>query len=210
MRVVFIGPPASGKGTQAEMLAQKLNLSLISSGNLFRQHIKNKTELGQKVEKTLSEGNLVSNEITNQIVAEEIKKELSGFILDGYPRNINQAEFLKTITNINVVFEIYISEKEAIRRLSGRRVCKCGATYHLIFKPPQKQEICDLCGGKLFQRDDDTEEKIKYRFQVYRQETEPLITFYQKEGVLIKINGEPPIPDVFRDIITNLHKFDHE
>lgn len=202
MKIVFIGPPASGKGTQAEMLARKLNLPLISSGNLFRWHIKNKTELGQKVEKILSRGNLVSNEITNQIVAKEIEKESANFILDGYPRNINQAEFLKTITKVDIVFEIWISEKEAIRRLSGRRVCQCGATYHLIFKPPKKEKICDLCGGKLFQRDDDTKDKIKYRFQIYQKETEPLLAFYQKEGMLMKINGEPSIPEVFKEILT--------
>lgn len=207
MNIIFIGPPASGKGTQAEMLAAKTNLSLVSTGNLFRQHIINKTKIGQTVEKILSAGNLVSNEITNQILEEAIINKPHGFILDGYPRNIEQAKFLKSKTKVDVAFEIYISIKEAIRRLSGRRVCKCGATYHLIFKPPQKLELCDLCKGKLFQREDDTEEKIKYRYGIYQKETEPVIDFYQKEKVLIKINGEPPISEVFEELIEKFEQF---
>lgn len=207
MNIIFIGPPASGKGTQAEMLAAKTNLSLVSTGNLFRQHIINKTKIGQTVEKILAAGNLVSNEITNQILEEAIISKPHGFILDGYPRNIEQAKFLKSKTKVDVAFEIYISIKEAIRRLSGRRVCKCGATYHLIFKPPQKPELCDLCHGKLFQREDDTEEKIKYRYGIYQKETEPVIDFYQKEKVLIKINGEPPISEVFKELMEKFEQF---
>jgi adenylate kinase len=207
MKIIFIGPPASGKGTQAEMLAQKLSLPLISTGNLFRQHIINKTKLGQLVEKILAAGDLVSNELTNQILEEAIKDKSNGFILDGYPRNIKQAEFLKSKTKIDVAFEIYISVKEAIRRLSGRRVCKCGATYHQIFKPSQKPDICDLCGGQLFQREDDTEEKIKYRYGIYQRETEPVINFYQEERILIKINGEPPISEVFKELIGKFEQF---
>lgn len=207
MNIIFIGPPASGKGTQAEMLAKKINLPLVSTGNLFRQHIINKTKLGQTVEKILAAGDLVSNEITNQILAEEIKNKLTGFILDGYPRNIEQAIFLKTKVKIDIAFEIYISAQEVIRRLSGRRVCKCGATYHLIFKPPQKAGICDACGGQLFQREDDTEEKIKYRYAIYQKETEPLINFYQQEKILIKINGQPPIADVFKEILEKAEKY---
>lgn len=201
MKIIFIGPPASGKGTQAEMLAKKLKLPLISSGNLFRQHIINKTELGQKVKEILATGDLVSNEITNQIIAKEINDQPNNFILDGYPRNVDQANFLKTITKIDCAFEIFITLEETIRRLSGRRVCQCGATYHLIFKPSQKLGLCDLCGGKLFQREDDTEEKIKYRYGIYLKETKPLIDFYQKEKILIKIDGQPPIAEVFEDIL---------
>lgn len=207
MNIIFIGPPASGKGTQAEMLAKKINLPLVSTGNLFRQHIINKTKLGQTVEKILAAGDLVSNEITNQILEEEIKNKLNGFILDGYPRNIEQANFLKTKVKIDIAFEIYISAQEVIRRLSGRRVCQCGATYHLIFKPPQKVGICDTCGGQLFQREDDTEEKIKYRYAIYQKETEPLINFYQQEKILIKINGQPPIADVFKEILQKAEKY---
>jgi adenylate kinase len=204
MKIVFIGPPASGKGTQAEMLSKKINIHLISSGNLFRWHIIKKTELGQKVEKILAAGNLVSNDITNQIITGEIKKNPDNFILDGYPRNVNQAEFLKNITSLDIALEVFIPLGEAIRRLSGRRVCQCGATYHLIFKPPQAPELCDLCGGKLFQRDDDTEEKIKYRYGIYQRETEPLINFYQRAGILIKIDGSPPIQDVFKEILDKI------
>jgi len=201
MKIIFIGPPASGKGTQAEMLARRLNLPLISSGNLFRQHIINKTELGQKVKEILANGNLVSNETTNQIIAKEIENQSDNFILDGYPRNIDQAEFLEIITKIDCAFEISITLEEAVRRLSGRRVCQCGASYHLIFKPSQKLGLCDFCGGQLFQREDDTEEKIKYRYGIYLKETKPLIDFYQKEKILIEINGQPPILEVFEDIL---------
>jgi len=207
MKIIFIGPPASGKGTQAEMLAQKYNLKLISTGNLFRWHIKNKTELGQKVEQIMTAGDLVSDLITNEIVKEEINKIQDSFVLDGYPRNIVQAKFLNQLIKINLVFEIFINFEEVMRRLSGRRVCSCGATYHLIFKPPQKNDFCDVCGSKLFQRDDDTEKKIKHRYQIYEKKTNPLIDFYQAQNILIKINGQPPIPDVFKEILNKSKKY---
>lgn len=205
MKIVFIGPPASGKGTQAEMLAKKLKLPLISSGNLFRWQIKNKTELGKKIERVYNQGKLISNKITNTIIEKELKNKKKGFILDGYPRNLCQANYLRKLTHLDIVFEIWISSKETLRRLTGRRVCVCGATYHLIYAPPKKDEICDKCGKKLFIREDDQKEKVLKRLDIYRQETEPLINFYQKKGILIKINGEQPIPKVFKEIIKNFH-----
>lgn len=200
MKIVFIGPPASGKGTQAEFLSQKLKLPLISSGNLFRWQIKKKTILGRKIKKIYEQGKLISNEITNKIIERKLKNRKNGFILDGYPRNLCQANYLRKLTHLDIVFEIWISSKETLRRLTGRRVCVCGATYHLIYAPPKNNEICDKCGKKLFIREDDQKEKVLKRLDIYRQETEPLINFYQKKGILIKINGEQPIPNVFKDI----------
>jgi len=204
MKIVFIGPPASGKGTQAELLAKKLKLPLISSGNLFRWHIKNKTKLGQKIKKIINAGKLVSDKLTNKIIKDKILKQKRGFILDGYPRTINQAQALAKITDLDIVFEIWISRAETFKRLTGRRVCQCGATYHLIYSPPKNDEICDKCGRKLFIRDDDKKQRVAVRLKIYHQQTEPLIKFYQKQGILVKINGEQPIPDVFKDIIKKL------
>lgn len=205
MRIVFIGPPASGKGTQSEMLAKKLKLPLISTGNLFRWHIENKTELGRKIEKIYNQGKLISNLIVNKIISQEIKKQKNGFILEGYPRNINQAKKLKSITNLDFVLEIWISDQEALRRLTGRRVCfYCGATYHLIYAPPKKKGICDKCGHRLSLREDDKREKVLKRLSIYHRQTEPLINFYQKEGILIKINGQQPILKVFKEIVNKL------
>lgn len=204
MKIVFIGPPASGKGTQAEMLAKKMNLKLISTGNVFRQEIKNQTELGLKVAEIINSGNLVSDEMTNQIIDQEFEKLKDDFILDGYPRNFDQAKYLDEKVKIDIAFEVWISEKESMRRLSGRRVCQCGQTYHLIFNPPKKEEVCNFCNAKLFQREDDTEEKIKYRFRIYQQKISHLIDFYQKKGILIKIDGEKTIPEVFEEILNKL------
>lgn len=199
-KIILIGRPASGKGTQAELLAEEFFLPLISSGNLFRRYRRKKTELGRKIKNIIDKGNFVPDEVTNRVIFREIKKQKRGFILDGYPRTLGQARRLERAVDLDIVFEIFISEKEVLKRLLGRRVCQCGATYHLIYNPPKKKNICDLCGGALYQREDDTKEIIKKRLENYRKLTKPLIKFYQKKKKLIKINGEQSIKDVFNDI----------
>ncbi|MFN3301530.1 MAG: adenylate kinase family protein [Patescibacteria group bacterium] len=208
MRIILIGPPASGKGTQAELLAKKLKLPLISTGNFFRWQIKKNTSLGKKIKKIVERGKLVPDQITNKIIEKEIKSKKK-FILDGYPRNLNQANYLKSLTDIDIVFEIWISKKEILKRLTGRRVCSCGATYHLIYAPPKNDEICDKCGRKLFIREDDKKTNVLKRISIYQKETKPLIDFYRKEKKLIKINGQQPILKVFKDIIEKLKNYDY-
>ncbi len=202
MNLSLIGPQGSGKGTQANLLAQELKIPTFSVGQLLREQIKEKTELGRKAEDYVLKGELVPDQITNQLVSEELKKEKykKGLIIDGYPRNLEQAEFLEKDIEIDYLILLEISEAETIRRLSGRRVCECGETYHIGFKKPKKDMVCDKCGKFLIQRKDDYPEAIKERLKVYHQETEPVIDFYEKKDKVIKIDGEASIEGVFQRI----------
>jgi len=202
--IIILGPQGSGKGTQADILSKKFNIPHISTGKIFRGQIKNKTELGRKLKSLVNHGRLVPNEITNEIIKNRLSENdcQNGFILDGFPRNLNQAEFLDKITDINLVLEIWISDEETISRISQRKSCpKCGAIYHLKFKPPQKDEICDKCQKKLIIRDDDKEKAIKKRLKIYHKQTELLIEFYKNKGIYHKINGMPLIPEVTKEIM---------
>ena len=204
MNYIFLGMPGSGKGTQAEALAEKLNIPIISTGNCFRKHIKNETELGLKVKDILEKGDLVLDEITFEMVKKEIESmDISkGLILDGYPRSIEQAELLKAFLKIDIVLNIELSEDQVLLRIGGRRTCKCGETYHIKFNPPKQEGICDKCGKELYIRDDSKEETIKNRLQVYKEQTTPLIDFYKEQ--IININGNPPIPEVTEEIAKKL------
>ena len=204
MNYVFIGMPGSGKGTQAEALAKKLNIPLLSAGNCFRKNIKNKTELGKKVEKIVDRGDLVPAKVTFEIMKNEIQDTdiLKGLILDGYPRSILQAELLEEILNVDIALNIMITEDNVFLRIGGRRTCKCGATYHIKFKPPKKEGICDDCGKELFVRDDSTEETIKNRLKVYKESTIHLKEFYKDK--IIEIDGNPLIPEVTKEIFEKL------
>ncbi|MFH1192439.1 MAG: adenylate kinase [bacterium] len=206
MNILFIGPQGSGKGTQVEMLSKKLNIPYISTGNIFRENIVNETELGKMAKKFINEGELVPDEVTNNIVEDRLSKDdvKNGFIFDGYPRNLLQADFLDNVAKLDKVFEIYISDKESIRRLADRRSCKCGAVYHLKYNPPVKPGLCDKCGEKLFIREDDKEEKIKERLKIYHKETEKILNYYDKKGILITIDGEQPIAKVHADVMEKL------
>lgn len=209
-RIIIIGPQGSGKGTQAQVLAKKFNLPHISSGEMFRQHVNRRSALGLKIRQLLEHGKLVPNEITNQMVQEKLENAdcERGFILDGYPRNTQQAQFLATITKIEVVLDIWLDDEVVVQRLGGRRVCSCGATYHLEYNPPQKENVCDQCGQELKRRDDESEEVIRRRLEIYHQQTEPLIDYYRQQGILIEINGEPSIPQVTQEILTKLNNKD--
>jgi len=204
LNIVFLGAPGSGKGTQAEALAKKLNIPIISTGNLFRKNIKNETELGLKVKDILAQGDLVPDEITFAMLKEEIENTdiSNGLILDGYPRSIKQAELLEDILKIDIVLNIELSEDQVLLRIGGRRTCKCGETYHIKFNPPKEEGICDKCGKGLYIRDDSQEETIKNRLKVYKEQTTPLIDFYK--GQIIDIDGNPPIPEVTKEIFEKL------
>ena len=208
MRLILMGPPGSGKGTQAEFIADKLNVPHISTGDMFRKAIGEQTELGRKAKEYLDSGRLVPDEVTVGIVKERLKQPdcKQGFLLDGFPRTVAQAEALDRIlnaldTSIDAVINIEVSREELIKRLTGRRMCReCGASFHLAFNPPKVDGVCDKCKGELYQRKDDSEETINSRLEVYQRQTEPLIGYYREQGLLKNINGSQEIRDVLSDI----------
>lgn len=202
----MLGPQGSGKGTQSEMLSLKLKIPKIATGDIFREEIIRQSELGLKAKGFINSGKLVPSELTNEMVLKRLSLPdvQKSFILDGFPRNLIQAEALEKKIELTHVLEIWISDKEAIHRLSGRRSCVCGKVYHLVFKPPKHDEFCDECKRKLFIRDDDKPESIKARLQIYHKETEPLKDFYFKKGILLSINGEQSIVAVSQEILKKL------
>ena len=206
MNLIFIGPQGSGKGTQAELLTKKFKIPTLSVGQVLRDHIRKKTSLGKKVEKYVLKGALVPSMITNQLIKEELKKKKykRGVFLDGYPRELSQAKFLEKIIDIDYLILINISQAETIKRLSGRRVCDCGKTYHIIYKKPKKNMLCDKCGKKLTQRKDDYPAAIKKRLKIYQRETKPIIDYFKKRDKVIKINGEASIKQVLKWILEAL------
>lgn len=200
MKLLFVGVQGSGKGTQAKIIASKLNLAHISTGDLLRSA---EGELKKEIDSYIHTGKLVPNELVLKILIVRIEKPdcKKGFILDGYPRNINQAKEMDKLIKINKVFDIEISDKEAIKRLNGRWNCKkCSIPYNLLTSPkPKKEGVCDKCGEKLYQREDDINEKaVKKRLKIYHEETKPVLKFYNS----IKVNGEQSIEKVTQDIIT--------
>ncbi|NQU77635.1 adenylate kinase [Candidatus Falkowbacteria bacterium] len=197
--IIIFGPQASGKGTQADVLAEKFGVPHISTGAIFRDEIRGGTELGKKVEGILNAGNLVPDEITNEIVKNRLSKSdcSAGFVLEGYPRNISQAGFLDKVAKVDLALEVWISDEEAVMRIGGRRNCpKCGTPYHLKFNPSKKEGVCDKDGEKLIIRDDESDEIIKQRLKNYHEQTEPIIDFYKERGIYKKIDGMPSISEV--------------
>lgn len=196
---IFLGPPGSGKGTQAKELANILGIPHVSTGEIFRDNIARGTELGKKVDELLKAGRLVSDDVTNAVVSNRLKQTdaARGVILDGFPRSLPQAEYLATLSVDVLVVLIELPDDEAVQRISGRRTCsQCGAIYHIEYKPASKSGVCDTCGGELKQRNDETEEVIRGRLSIYHKQTEPLIKFYTASGQLIRVNGLPPISEV--------------
>lgn len=214
MRLILMGPPGAGKGTQAEGLVKKYQIPHVSSGDMFRAAIKGKTKMGMKAKEYMDKGLLVPDDIVVGIVGERLEAAdaAGGFLLDGFPRTLPQAEALtekleSRQIKIDSAINIEVPLEDLLERLTGRRVCRtCGASFHLKFNPPQVRNVCDACSGELFQRDDDTEETVKKRLDVYRNQTEPLIKHYQEKGVLISINGAQDISDVFAEILASLEK----
>lgn len=213
MYIILLGAPGAGKGTQAVMLADKLNLVQVASGDLFRQALRDETELGLKAKAYMDKGQLVPDEITIQMVLERLSAPdcVSGAILDGFPRNLPQAEALdkaleKQSKIIDKIVYIAVSEGELLKRLSGRWICRdCQTPYHEVDSPPQVTGKCDRCGGELYQRADDNVETIKKRLEVYFEETSPLIDYYTSTGKLLEINGVGGSAEVNQRIVTALN-----
>jgi len=197
MRLILVGPPGAGKGTQALHLASHFGIPHISTGDIFRLNIKGETELGKLAKSYMDAGNLVPDSVTNEMVADRLTHDdaQSGFLLDGYPRNVGQADFLKEAlvkanTTLDAVLEFALANEEIIKRLSGRRTCRgCGGVSHVIFNAPKTAGICDLCQGELYQREDDKEEVIAHRLDVYSEQTAPIIDYYRKTGLLKTISA---------------------
>lgn len=207
-----MGLPGAGKGTQAEKISKKYKIPHISTGDMFRAAIEEETELGKKAKQYLDEGNLVPDEITIGIVQERLEQDdcKQGFLLDGFPRTVPQAEALRELLanmnqKVDSVLYIEVPEEKLIERLTGRRICPtCGATYHVLYNPPKKENICDEDGSQLIQREDDTAETVSNRLEVNIKQTESLLRFYQDEGTLVKINGNQDIQQVFEEIKSTL------
>ncbi|MCU9615208.1 adenylate kinase [Caldibacillus lycopersici] len=214
MNLVLMGLPGAGKGTQAERIVQKYHIPHISTGDMFRQAIKDETKLGLQAKSFMDKGELVPDEITIGIVRDRLSKDdcSSGFLLDGFPRTVPQAESLEVILSeldkrINYCINIDVDANVLMERLTGRRICKsCGATYHLVFNPPKEENICDKCGGELYQRADDNAETVENRLAVNIKQSQPLLDFYANKGYLKTINGLQDIDKVFADIDELLSK----
>ncbi|MEK4248126.1 adenylate kinase [Paenibacillus sp. FSL W7-1287] len=212
MNILFMGPPGAGKGTQAERIVEEFNIPHISTGDAFRLAMKQGTPIGLKAKEYIDQGLLVPDEITNGIVKERLAQAdcEKGFLLDGFPRTIQQAEALDSMLqelgrSIDHVVNLDVDRDLLLARLTGRRICKsCGATYHIMFNPPKTEGVCDKDGGELYQRSDDSEEKVGTRLDEYTSKTAPLLDYYSKQGLLREVNGEQDINVVTAEIISTL------
>jgi adenylate kinase len=215
MRLVLVGPPGAGKGTQAEFIAEHFDIPKISTGDIFRSNVSGGTDLGKLAKKYMDAGDLVPDEVTNAMVRDRLAQPdaLQGFLLDGFPRNVAQAGELDKIlaelgAPLSVVLDLEVDFDEVVKRLSGRRVCRgCGHVWHLEYDPPKQPGVCDRDGGELYQRDDDHPETVRHRLEVYHQQTEPLIGFYREAGKLVAIDALGPVEDVTERAITALTPF---
>lgn len=214
MKIIMLGAPGAGKGTQAQMIADKYKVPHISTGDIFRANIKNGTELGMEAKKYMDQGLLVPDELTVKILLDRVAKEdcQDGYVLDGFPRTIPQAEVLDKALNergdaIDYAIDVDVPDENIVKRMLGRRAClSCGATYHMEHVPPQKEGVCDRCGKELVLRDDDREETVLNRLKVYHDQTQPLIQFYKEKGVLQTVDGTKPMQEVFDSITAILEK----
>ena len=205
MKIVMLGAPGAGKGTQARLISEKYGIPQISTGDIFRANIRDNTELGQRAKSYMDQGLLVPDQVTCDLVVDRISKDdcAKGYILDGFPRTIPQAEVLtdtlaKTGEQIDYAINVDVPDSNIVDRMSGRRSCpKCGASYHITFIPPKKEGICDNCGSELIQRDDDKPETVQNRLAVYHEQTQPLIDFYANKGVLRTVDGTKDMKEVF-------------
>lgn len=212
MKIIMLGAPGAGKGTQAKMIADKYQIPHISTGDIFRANIKNGTELGKEAKKYMDQGLLVPDELTVKILLDRVAQPdcANGYVLDGFPRTIPQAEVLdKALTELNdkidYAINVDVPDENIVKRMSGRRACvACGATYHIEHIPPKKEGVCDKCGEPLILRDDDKPETVLNRLKVYHDQTQPLIAFYTKKGVLKSVDGTVDMQDVFASIVAIL------
>ena len=212
MKIIMLGAPGAGKGTQAKMIAEKYSIPHVSTGDIFRANIKNGTELGKQAKEYMDAGKLVPDELTVKILLDRVAQDdcKNGYVLDGFPRTIPQAEVLENALNdlgdkIDFAVNVDVPDENIVRRMSGRRAClKCGATYHIEHIPPKQEGICDACGSELVLRDDDKPETVQNRLKVYHDQTQPLIDFYTERKVLKTVDGTKDMKEVFADIIAIL------
>lgn len=212
VKIIMLGAPGAGKGTQAKQIAAKYQIPHISTGDIFRANIKNGTELGKKAKEYMDQGLLVPDELTCDLVMDRIQQEdcANGFVLDGFPRTIPQAESLdaaleKINQTMDYAIDVDVPDSHIVSRMSGRRAClNCGATYHVVAIPPKREGICDACGKELVLRDDDKPETVQKRLDVYHEQTQPLIDYYNKQGILQTVDGTQPMEDVFANIVSIL------
>lgn len=212
MIYILLGPPGAGKGTQAKKMVTDYGIVHISTGDIFRENIKNETELGKEVKDILARGELVSDDLTNGLVFDRLKDSdcANGFLLDGYPRNLVQAraldDWLKNNgLEVDHVLDIQADPETLIKRVSGRRVCpKCGHSYHITNEPPKVEGVCDVCGTNIIQRPDDKEETIKSRIEIYENQTKPLVDYYQAQGKILYFDGNKSIDEVYNDVKDSL------
>jgi adenylate kinase len=215
VRLVLVGPPGAGKGTQAQFIASHFAVPKISTGDIFRTNVSDGTDLGLEARKYMDAGDLVPDEVTIGMVKERLAHDdtSEGFLLDGFPRTVQQAVVLDDMlavhaVGLDVVLELVVDDEEVVRRLSGRRTCRrCGHVWHLDFDPPATEGICDRCGGELFQRDDDSELTIRHRLEVYADQTSPLIGYYGDRGLLSGVDATGPVEDVTERAINALRRF---
>ena len=209
MKIIMLGAPGAGKGTQAKLIAEKYGVPHISTGDIFRANIKNGTELGKEAKEYMDKGLLVPDELTVRLLLDRVAQDdcKNGYVLDGFPRTIPQAEVLdkeliKLGDSVDFAVDVDVPDENIIRRMSGRRAClNCGATYHIVNIPPKKEGICDVCGSELVLRDDDQPETVKNRLKVYHEQTQPLIEYYTGKGVLRTVDGTLPMEEVFDAIV---------
>jgi adenylate kinase len=213
--LVLVGPPGAGKGTQAQFVSAHLGVPKISTGDIFRANVSQGTPLGQEARKYMDAGDLVPDEITIGMVRDRLAEDdaRKGFLLDGFPRTVPQAVTFDEMltgarTPLDVVLELVVDDDEVVRRLSGRRTCrKCGHIWHLDFDPPSVEDVCDICGGELFQRDDDKSETVRHRLEVYYEQTSPLVGYYAERGILVGLDAMGPVDDVTDRAIAALRSY---
>ena len=213
MKIIMLGAPGAGKGTQAKMIADKFGIPHISTGDIFRANIKNGTDLGKKAKEYMDKGQLVPDELTVEILLDRVANDdcKNGYVLDGFPRTIPQADVLdKELTKlgdkVDFAINVDVPDENIVRRMSGRRAClKCGATYHIEHIPPKTEGICDTCGSELVQRDDDKPETVQNRLKVYHEQTQPLIEYYDAKNILKTVDGTKDMQEVFNNIVNILN-----
>ncbi|MCZ0987476.1 MULTISPECIES: adenylate kinase [Streptomyces] len=205
MRIVLVGPPGAGKGTQAVRLAEKLAIPHISTGDLFRANISQQTELGKLAKSYMDAGNLVPDEVTIAMAKDRMEQPdaENGFLLDGFPRNVSQAEALDRLLDeesikLDAVLDLEVPEEEVVKRIAGRRICRNDSShvFHVTYSPPKQAGVCDVCGGELYQRDDDSEETVRTRLEVYHTQTEPIIDYYKAQGLVVTISSLGPVDEI--------------
>jgi len=215
VRIVLVGPPGAGKGTQAQFIASHLAIPKISTGDIFRYNVTRGTALGRKAKGYMERGDLVPDEVTIAMVRDRLSEDDAqvGFLLDGFPRNVPQAETLEKMLSewearLDVVLELVVDDDEVVRRLSGRRTChQCGRVWHVLFDPPARGDTCDDDGSELFQRDDDREETIRHRLDVYQDQTAPLVAYYADQAILLGIDATGPVEEVTDRALSSLRRF---